>query len=47
MSIHVTKVTADGAVDYVERLLRSYQANRLEGERFATWARRADEALLK
>ncbi|MEX2291916.1 MAG: nitrite/sulfite reductase [Mycobacteriales bacterium] len=41
------KVTGDGAVDYVERLLRSYLDHRLDGERFATWARRADEALLK
>ncbi len=41
------KVTADAAVDYVERLLRSYLADRVAGERFATWARRADEALLR
>jgi sulfite reductase (ferredoxin) len=41
------KVTADGAVDYVERVLRNYQADRVDGERFATWARRADEALLR
>ena len=41
------KVTADGTVDYIERLLRSYLADRLPDERFATWARRADEAQLK
>ena len=41
------KVTADGAVDYVERLLLSYLSDRGDGERFATWARRADESLLK
>jgi sulfite reductase (ferredoxin) len=41
------KVTADGAIDYVERLLRSYLDDRAPGERFATWARRADEALLR
>mgnify|MGYP006155856429 CR=1 FL=1 len=41
------KVTADGAADYVERVLRSYLEHREEGDRFATWARRADEALLK
>ncbi len=41
------KVTADGAPDYVERLLRSYLAHREPGERFAVWARRADEALLR
>ena len=40
------KVTADGAADYVERLLRTYLADRVEGERFATWARRADESQL-
>jgi sulfite reductase (ferredoxin) len=41
------KVTGDGAADYIERLLRSYLEHREPGERFATWARRADEALLK
>ncbi|MFP5220245.1 MAG: nitrite/sulfite reductase [Actinomycetes bacterium] len=41
------KVTGEGAVDYVERLLRTYLADRHDGERFATWARRADEALLR
>ena len=41
------KVTGEGAVDYVERLLKSYLSDRGEGERFASWARRADEALLK
>jgi sulfite reductase (ferredoxin) len=40
------KVTADGLVDYVERLLRNYLADRADGEQFATWARRADPALL-
>ena len=41
------KVTADETVDYVERLLRTYLDDRAPGERFATWARRADEALLR
>jgi sulfite reductase (ferredoxin) len=41
------KVTADGTVDYVERLLRTYLEHREPDERFATWARRADEALLR
>ena len=41
------KVTGDGAVDYLERLLRSYQSGREPGERFATWARRAEESALK
>jgi sulfite reductase (ferredoxin) len=40
------KVSADGAVDYVERILRNYLADRTDGEEFATWARRADEGLL-
>ena len=41
------KVTADGVADYVERVLRNYLEHRMDGERFATWARRADEALLQ
>jgi sulfite reductase (ferredoxin) len=40
------KVTAAELPDYVERLLRSYQDNRAEGEQFATWVRRADEKQL-
>jgi len=40
------KVTAEGLTDYVERLLRGYQADRAEGEEFAAWVRRADEKLL-
>jgi sulfite reductase (ferredoxin) len=40
------KVTADGLTDYVEQLLRSYQADRADGEEFAAWVRRADEKLL-
>jgi sulfite reductase (ferredoxin) len=40
------KVSADALPDYVERLLRSYQADRADGEQFATWVRRADERLL-
>jgi sulfite reductase (ferredoxin) len=40
------KVTADGLTDYVEQLLRSYQADRADGEEFAAWVRRADEMLL-
>jgi sulfite reductase (ferredoxin) len=41
------KVTGQQTADYVERLLRSYLADRQPGERFAVWARRADEALLR
>ena len=40
------KVTSDGLTDYVERVLRNYQADRTDGEAFATWARRADDGLL-
>ncbi|MDP9407132.1 MAG: nitrite/sulfite reductase [Actinomycetota bacterium] len=41
------KVTADEAADYIERLLRTYQRERSDGQRFSTWVRDADEALLK
>jgi sulfite reductase (ferredoxin) len=41
------KVRADDLPDYVERVLRNYQADRADGERFATWVRRADEALVQ
>jgi sulfite reductase (ferredoxin) len=40
------KVTADALPDYVERVLRNYQADRADGEQFAIWVRRADEGLL-
>jgi sulfite reductase (ferredoxin) len=40
------KVTADALPDYVERLLRSYVADRADGEQFASWVRRAEENLL-
>ncbi|WP_328332764.1 MULTISPECIES: nitrite/sulfite reductase [unclassified Streptomyces] len=36
------KVTADELPDYVERVLKNFQAERADGERFATWAARAD-----
>ncbi|MCF2526223.1 nitrite/sulfite reductase [Yinghuangia soli] len=38
------KVTADGLPDYVERVVRNFEAQRTEGERFAQWAARATEA---
>ncbi len=41
------KVRADALPDYVERLLRSYLADRADGEMFASWVRRADEGLLR
>jgi sulfite reductase (ferredoxin) len=40
------KVTGDGSVDYVERVLRNYLEGREDGERFAVWARRADASQL-
>jgi sulfite reductase (ferredoxin) len=41
------KVRADDLPDYVERVLRNYLADRADGERFATWVRRADESLVQ
>ncbi|MGV2919220.1 MULTISPECIES: nitrite/sulfite reductase [Streptomyces] len=41
------KVTADELPDYVERLLKRFQAEREDGERFAVWAARAGEEALK
>jgi sulfite reductase (ferredoxin) len=41
------KVAADALPDYVERLLRTYQAHRSGGESLAAWMRRADEDLLR
>ncbi|MFC8996564.1 sulfite reductase SirA [Streptomyces rochei] len=40
------KVTAEELPDYVERVLKRYQAEREDGERFATWAARASEEAL-
>ena len=40
------KVTADELPAYVERLARSFTAERTEGERFAQWVARADESTL-
>ncbi|MEU6331282.1 MULTISPECIES: nitrite/sulfite reductase [unclassified Streptomyces] len=41
------KVTADELPDYIERVLRNFEAQREEDERFATWAARAEEGALK
>ncbi|WP_063730840.1 nitrite/sulfite reductase [Streptomyces sp. RTd22] len=41
------KVTAAELPDYVERVLRRFQEEREDGERFATWAGRASEDALK
>ncbi|MFF4223986.1 nitrite/sulfite reductase [Streptomyces sp. L500] len=40
------KVTSAELPEYVERVLRRFQAERTEGERFAQWAARADEEAL-
>ncbi|MDX6332375.1 MAG: hypothetical protein QOI83_4758 [Streptomycetaceae bacterium] len=40
------KVTSEALPDYVERVLRRFQKEREEGERFATWAARASEEAL-
>jgi sulfite reductase (ferredoxin) len=40
------KVTATELPDYIERVLRAYQADRAEGESFAAWTVRATEQQL-
>ncbi|WP_406724808.1 nitrite/sulfite reductase [Streptomyces sp. GD-15H] len=40
------KVTSDELPEYIERVLKRFQAEREEGERFATWAARADAEAL-
>jgi sulfite reductase (ferredoxin) len=41
------KVTTTQLPDYVERVLRNYTADRGDDESFASWVRRADEALIQ
>jgi sulfite reductase (ferredoxin) len=41
------KTTSAGLTDYVERVVRKFDEQRAEGETFAEWAQRADEADLK
>ncbi|WP_242886186.1 nitrite/sulfite reductase [Actinomadura litoris] len=41
------KTTSAGLTDYVERVVRRFDEQRTDGERFADWVRRADEADLK
>jgi sulfite reductase (ferredoxin) len=41
------KATAEELPEYVERVARNYLAGRSDGETFATWVMRAEEALLK
>ena len=40
------RVTADGTIDFVERLLRAYLEQRADGETVGGWLRRADESVL-
>lgn len=40
------KVTSEELPDYVERVLKRFQAERADGERFAAWAARAPEEAL-
>lgn len=41
------KVTSDELPDYIDRVVRNFVKQRDEGERFASWAARADEADLR
>ncbi|ADG97842.1 Sulfite reductase (ferredoxin) [Segniliparus rotundus DSM 44985] len=41
------KVTTHELGDYIERVVTNYLTNRAEGERFAEWARRAEEQELR
>jgi sulfite reductase (ferredoxin) len=41
------KVTSDELGDYIERVVRNFTKHRTEGERFAQWAVRADDADLQ
>ncbi|MFT3900462.1 MAG: nitrite/sulfite reductase [Gordonia sp. (in: high G+C Gram-positive bacteria)] len=41
------KIYADEATTYIERVVRNFIAGRHEGERFAEWAARADDAELQ
>ncbi|WP_344268542.1 nitrite/sulfite reductase [Actinomadura napierensis] len=41
------KTTSAGLTDYVERVVRRFDEQRADGETFAAWAQRADEADLK
>ncbi|WP_018657719.1 nitrite/sulfite reductase [Actinomadura flavalba] len=41
------KTTSAGLTDYVERVVRNFDAQRSDGETFAAWVQRADDADLK
>ena len=41
------KIIAADLPDYIERVLRNFEKQKNDGETFAEWARRADEADLR
>ncbi|MEO3813928.1 nitrite/sulfite reductase [Sphaerisporangium sp. B11E5] len=41
------KATADELPDYIERVLKNFQGQKLDGETFAAWVQRAEEADLR
>jgi sulfite reductase (ferredoxin) len=41
------KVTAANLTEYVERVVRTYEGDKTEGETFGEWAHRAEEDKLK
>jgi sulfite reductase (ferredoxin) len=41
------KITGEDVPDYIERVVKSFDAQRHEGERFAQWVARADEEALR
>ncbi|MGC1207447.1 MAG: nitrite/sulfite reductase [Ornithinimicrobium sp.] len=45
-TVRGVKVSADHLPDYVERVVRTWSAEREPGETFGTWAHRAEEAVL-
>ena len=46
-SLRGHRLAGEELADYVERVLRAYQAERSEGESFAQWTTRADEEALR
>jgi sulfite reductase (ferredoxin) len=46
-SLRGHRLAGEDLADYTERVLRNYLADRTEGETFARWTQRADEAALR
>ena len=44
---HINKVLSSELGEYIERVVRNFVKQREDGERFAQWAVRADEADLR